>query len=313
MLGKLMNKKYVLIVGTERDKTSVHVKDKIEQKGYKTLVFDTTKYPKDTLISFSADVITKGFIQIDKQSNKVNLSDIISVYRRWSDGINAPQEEDPLLNEIVYWNIESAVGSFQRCLDCLWVNSVEATELHKYKGYQLKILKQNNIRIPKTLITNDSESLIKFYDDNNKNVIYKPVRGWAHTEKLMDSDLNLQKLELLPKAPIKLQECIDGTDIRVYIIKDNIFAMEIQSNTLDFREDSNAPRIPVKLPLDVEKDCIKVMNLLNLNFTGIDLRRTNDGEYVFFEANPTPVFLYDEQVSGYPITDKLVELLLSEG
>jgi glutathione synthase/RimK-type ligase-like ATP-grasp enzyme len=86
--------------------------------------------------------------------------------------------------------------------------------------------------------------------------------------------------------------------------------MEIQSNTLDFREDQNAPRVKIDLPAAVAEDCLKLARTLDLVFTGIDLRRTPEQEYVFFEGNPTPVFVYDEEVTGYPISDRLVDRLI---
>jgi glutathione synthase/RimK-type ligase-like ATP-grasp enzyme len=48
-----------------------------------------------------------------------------------------------------------------------------------------------------------------------------------------------------------------------------------------------------------------------LIFSGIDIRRTPAGEYVFLEGNPSPMFSYFEKVTGYPISDRLVDLLLS--
>lgn len=301
----------ILIIGTADDIPSVYVRDKILARGGQAVMFDTTRYPTETLISFDPDGRSRGSFQPEPGGPKVMLKDFISVYRRWSKGIVAPHEADPVLNEIVYWNIESAVGSFTRCLDCLWVNSAEATDMHRYKGYQLKLLKQAGIRVPETLITNDPDALVEFYEALEKKVIFKPVRGWAHTEMLSDDDLVPERLETLYKSPVKLQEFVPGTDIRAYLVKDELFAMEIRSSTLDFREDREAARVPLTLPDAVVEDCKTVARTLDLVFTGIDLRRTPDGEYVFFEANPTPVFLLDETASGYPIGDRLVDVLMA--
>jgi D-alanine-D-alanine ligase-like ATP-grasp enzyme len=46
-------------------------------------------------------------------------------------------------------------------------------------------------------------------------------------------------------------------------------------------------------------------------WTGIDLRLTPEGRYVFLEANPSPMFLGFEQRSGLPLTEILAELLLA--
>ena len=45
-------------------------------------------------------------------------------------------------------------------------------------------------------------------------------------------------------------------------------------------------------------------------WTGIDLRLTPEGRYVFLEANPSPMFLGFERQTGLPITDNLAALLV---
>ncbi len=301
----------ILIVGTPDDSPSQIIHDKVEARGETAVYFDTTQFPSATVFSFDPAVQMEGLFRENAASTAFRLSDIRSVYRRWSRGVQAPQESDPMLQEAVYWNIESAIGSFLRCLDCLWVNSQEATEMHRYKGYQIKLMEAAGIRLPKTLITNCPEHLVAFYEQMDRKAIFKPVRGWAHTTLLSDEDLRTEQLETLSRSPVKLQEFIPGRDIRAYVVDHEIFAMEIQSATLDFREDTEAPRIPITLPDSVAADCFKINQVLDLVCSGIDLRRTPEGEYVFFEANPTPVFVYDEQVTGYPISDRMVDLLMA--
>jgi glutathione synthase/RimK-type ligase-like ATP-grasp enzyme len=300
----------ILIVGTPEDVPSALIHHKVTQRGEAACFFDTTRFPTDIRMSFDPCALAEGYLEY-AESQEIPLDEIRSVYRRWSNGVVAPEETDPVLREAVYWNLDSAIGSFFRCFDCLWVNSQEATEMHRYKGYQLKLLAKAGIRIPKTLITNSPKRLIEFYEQLEGRVIYKPVRGWAHTEMLTPDDLTPERLQGLAHSPVKLQEFVPGTDIRAYVVKDEIYAMEIRSQTLDFRADTEAPRVPIELPDTVVRDCFRLAQTLDLIFTGIDLRRTPEGEYVFFEGNPTPVFVYDEQITGLPISDRLVDLLIA--
>jgi hypothetical protein len=48
-----------------------------------------------------------------------------------------------------------------------------------------------------------------------------------------------------------------------------------------------------------------------LEWTAIDWCLKPTGEYVFLEANPSPMFLHFEQQTGFPITQELVKLLMS--
>ncbi len=305
-------KKNILLIGAEKDKSSMDMKKRLCERNANVIMLDTTKYPYDIKITFDANTNTNGYIQENSNKNKIPFSDISSAYWRWSEGVRTKPENDKLLQEIVYWNIEAALGSFFRCLNCLQVNPYESVKMHRYKGYILKLMKHKGIRIPETIITNDADELINFYEKNNKKVIYKPVRGWANTEILTDKKLTKKNLAALSNSPVTAQELIEGTDTRIYVVKDKIFALEIPSEKIDFRAEENAKRVPVKLPDNIERECFNINNILNLVFSGIDMKKTPEGEYVFFEANPTPVFLYDEECCNYPISDSIVSLLLQE-
>jgi D-alanine-D-alanine ligase-like ATP-grasp enzyme len=69
--------------------------------------------------------------------------------------------------------------------------------------------------------------------------------------------------------------------------------------------------IPIKTPAEILQQSQAIANAFNLEWTAIDWRRKTTGEYVFLEANPSPMFLYFEQQTGFPITQKLIELLTS--
>ncbi len=304
--------KNILLIGSEKDTSSMDMQKRLAARNAHVILFDTAKYPYEIKITFDANSPACGYIQENSSNLKIPISEINAVYRRWSNGVRVKPEEDRLLQEIVYWNIESAIGSFLKCLDCRQVNPYESVEMHKYKGYQLKLMKQNNIRIPESIITNDPDELIDFYEKNNKKVIYKPVRGWANTAILTDDKLTAENLASLSNSPVTAQELIEGTDIRAYIVDKDIYALEINAKTIDFRAENNAKRIPIKLEESVIEDCFKINDILGLVFSGIDMKRTPSGEYVFFEANPTPVFLYDEECCNYPISESIVNLLLKE-
>ncbi len=85
---------------------------------------------------------------------------------------------------------------------------------------------------------------------------------------------------------------------------------DIHSNSLDFREDAQAQLIPRELPEPVRQQSLAITQALKLEWTALDWRLKPTGEYVFLEANPSPMFLHFEKQTGFPITKKLVKLLL---
>lgn len=303
----------VMIVGKQEDLTSVYIQEKVAQRGIETLMFNTTLFPYQHKLTYDIDAPANGSVRQWPETRAIAFSEIKGVFRRWSDGVKVPDsEQDPLRWRLVYRNLESAVNCFFRSLDsAIWVNTAQATDEHRLKVNLLQTLRQQGVRVPDTLVTCQPEDFRHFYQKWDGNIIMKPVLGWADTERVTAEHCSDEALKLLENMPVKLQEFIPGTDIRIYLIKDELFPVEIQSKTVDFRNDPYAPRVPITLPDAVAQTCFQIAQTLGLVYAGIDMRRTPAGEYVFFEANPTPVFLYDEEASGYPISDCLVDLLVS--
>ena len=107
-----------------------------------------------------------------------------------------------------------------------------------------------------------------------------------------------------------LQAYIPGTNIRSYVLGETVYSAEIRSPAVDFRADRQAAVLPVEVPQQVQQQCVAIARALLLSWTAIDWRLTPEGQYVFLEANPSPMFLHYERQTGFPITQDLVRLLL---
>lgn len=108
-----------------------------------------------------------------------------------------------------------------------------------------------------------------------------------------------------------IQEYIPGTNIRSYVIAGSVYSAEIRTHAVDFQEDLEAELIPIKLPASVQQQCLAITKAFLLEWTAIDWRLSPWGEYVFLEANPSPMFLHFEEKTGFPITQQLVKLLMN--
>lgn len=287
----------IIIVGSNDDFHSKYILEELTKRQLEAEYLDTRKFP---VFNWSPEGENDYIILNNK---KIYLKDVQGLYWRWYYGVVFGT------SDIVYREKTSALESLLYSLEPVSWNSLQAVELHRKKGVQTKIMQNNGIRLPRTIVTNDKDALETFYLENNKNIIYKPVRGGAYTQKLKEEDL-LRK-ESLTNCPAQLQECIDGVDIRVYAFESGeIFAGEILAQNIDFREDNNAIINKVNLPDNIQKDCLKILKLLGLKYSGIDIRLSNTGEYVFIEANPAPMFTHFENVTGYEITNTLIKNLI---
>ena len=303
----------IVILGIENEPHASRVANYLSAKNEDFIFFDTQKYPNEVLIDWKATEVNKGSIVISDK--RISLNDIKSVYwRNFSDvkyEVIPDGDNTDFLSSMLERERRSALHSLFYSLDINWVNSMNAFELHKKKAYLTNLFKKNGIRVPKTLITNDKNAFVRFYEENDKKIIYKPVLGGAYTKRVTDEDLKEDQLNALKISPVQFQEFVDGIDIRVYAFKNNLYSMIIESSTIDFREDVNSKLIPVDLPQKVKDDCFKMMEIADLKYSGIDIRLSNAGEYVFIEANPAPMFLHAEKVTGFPLTEELVKLLVN--
>lgn len=307
-----------VIIGSKEEYHAQHIYTLIKAKGEPVAYLDSRQLPKALPLHWEASETrqSKGFLTLE--GLQIPLSSIKSVYWRWYYGIHIqPDSQTPeafhtayMIEREVTSATESVFATLAEEATCLWVNSINAIEMHKKKGYQLNLMAKNGIRVPKTIITNDASCVWDFYEANQKALIVKPVRGGASTKKVTEAELTEEKLALLNYSPVQFQELIEGVDIRVYGVGHQLFAAEIQAETIDFRDDPQAKIVPITLPEVIQQHCLQVMQLCDLCFTGIDIRRTPEGEYVFIEANPSPMFTFFEQQSGYPISEALIALML---
>lgn len=299
-----------MIIGSERDYHAWHILERFKEKGTPCFFLDTQAFPKVLKLSLTPKDKQNGGYLITPEGQRVALSDIRSVYWRYHHGVEVDPEINAEISYIIYREIDSALGSLFRNLPhVLWVNPPSAIDRHRYKTHQLFLMAQAGIPVPDTLVTNDPDAVKAFYKKHQGNLIYKPVSGGAHTSKVTPEDVADDRLKDLALSPVQFQECVDGVDIRVYLIGDDLFAAEIQAGTVDFRDNPDAPIVPVALPDEVAGQCRTLADLFEYRFTGIDIRLTPDGRYVFIEGNPSPMFVHFENVTGFPITQSLMTLL----
>ena len=111
---------------------------------------------------------------------------------------------------------------------------------------------------------------------------------------------------------MQFQEYIPGTDYRVHVVGQRVFASEIETSSTDYRyvEKNQFRNIrPVEFSPDLQEKCITLTKGLELVFAGIDLRRSLDGSYVCFEVNTSPAFLFYESQTGQRIGQAVADLL----
>ena len=298
----------ILILGNAQDEHTLHLYQSLRKKRIKVNYLDTYLFPTKMHLSFKINV-NQGSIYLPNEQ-RINWEEIQSIFWRNFNQVGIPQLEDYHQEMLAFNDTISALQSMIKACPTHWVNSWDAYEFHRQKPLQLKKVHSLGVKIPQTVITNSPQEVMEFAQQQEK-VIFKPVYGGATTKPLTEELLHPERLKLALKvAPITLQEYIPGTNIRTFVIGEQVYSAEIRSSYLDFREDNNHELIPLTTPEWIKKQSLAIKKALFLQWTAIDWRLTPDGDYLFLEANPSPMFLYFEQETGFPLTENLIELLL---
>ncbi|WRH66595.1 MAG: hypothetical protein RSE13_24060 [Planktothrix sp. GU0601_MAG3] len=298
----------ILILGDASDAHAAHIKNALTQAGASVDYLDTYQFPRQLRLSWQPDTQV-GYLTLPGGC-QLNFQDIHSIFWRNFSGVYVAPFKDSNQQKVAFNDSMSTVRSLMQSCPGRWINSWQAYQFHKEKPLQLSRAKQIGVTIPATLISNNPEQVREFVQ-TYKKVIFKPVYGGAHTKFVTEAHLESNRLQrALSLSPVTIQEYIPGTNIRSYVIGESVYSAEIRSQSLDFREDLEAELIRIDLPAAVEKQCLAISKAFMLEWTAIDWRVNPTGEYVFLEANPSPMFIHFERQTGFPITQELVNLLM---
>ncbi len=171
------------------------------------------------------------------------------------------------------------------------------------KPYQAQLITAHGFKTPETLVTNDPEAVRAFRRQHGR-IIYKSVSGLRSivTEFEEEDD---SRLEAIRFCPTQFQALVEGLDVRVHVIGDEVFATAIESNGTDYRYASGnggeARLSPIQAPEEVKRRAVALAADLGLPLAGIDLMIDRDGDVYCLEVNPSPAFSYYEQNTGQPI------------
>lgn len=297
----------ILILGDETDEHARHVRDTLLTRGADAEFLDSTRFPVDLQVGFEPVTGAGGILL--PSSRRIEFNQVRAIYWRTYAGtahVQLPNSEQAM---IARHDARSLFESLFTVLPCRWVNGQRAFQLHQSKPAALAIAAKLGAHVPATLVGNDPRAVVDFAS-RHERCIFKPVQGGAFTERLSRDHLTEENLKSLTAAPVTIQQEVEGVDTRVFVAGERVMACEVRTDALDFREDGNPTIVAVELPPDIQDMCRRIARALDLLWTGIDLRRTPQGEYFYFEANPSPMFLGFERRCGLPLTEALTELLL---
>jgi glutathione synthase/RimK-type ligase-like ATP-grasp enzyme len=299
----------VLLWGFETDPPLLAVREQLRTMGTPSVLVDQ-RFVLDTDVNLQVGKEVEATIQIG--GCEIDLANVTAAYIRPHDSHRLPEISGAGPQSLLWRHaieVDDILSSWSEITSAFVVNRLSAMASNNSKPYQLQQIQRLGFSVPETLITTDPKAAQAFWERHG-NVIYKSISSIRSRVARLGPE-QAQRLEDIASCPTQFQQCINGTDYRVHVVGDEVFASEVLCEADDYRyPGQHAVEIRAcTVPRDVEDRCRRLTTAMELVVAGIDLRRTPSGEWFCFEVNPSPGFTYYQEATGQPIARSIAILL----
>jgi hypothetical protein len=300
----------ILLWGLRADPPLEAVRDALHKSGCPVTVLDQ-RAVLDTEVELVAGTSVEGRLRIKDKS--FHLGAVKAVYLRpqdWRELPNVaragPQSE--------LWRHALAVHdvllSWADLTPAVVLNRPAPMAANSSKPYQAAWIESLGFRIPDTLLTTDPDAALEFWRHHGQ-VIYKSVSGIRSIVSRLTAE-HRQRFDDIASCPTQFQEYIPGTEHRVHVVGDEVFACKIISDADDYRYSSEAVDMQsCELPGEISDLCKRLTKSMDLLLAGLDLRCTPQGDWYCFEVNSSPAFTCFDALTGQRVTEAVARLLAS--
>lgn len=303
----------ILLCGVPSERPLAMVAAELDALGAAYRLFNQRRVERCRL---SWEVSEHGTITgaLDLEGEALPLAGIGAAYVRLMDDRVLPELRDQGPDSPVRRHARAFHDALYRWLEIApgrIVNRSEPQGSNGSKPYQAQLIAGFGFLVPETLITNDPEAVLEFQRQHG-TLIYKSISAVRSIVQRFGED-DIARLEQIRWCPVQFQALVPGTDVRVHVVGDEVFATEIVSDVVDYRyarkSGGTAELRPFELPPGVAGKCVAAAAGLGLPFVGVDLKFTPAGEIYCFEVNPCPAFSYFEANTGQPIARAVARYL----
>jgi glutathione synthase/RimK-type ligase-like ATP-grasp enzyme len=321
-------KNYPIVIVTEE--YDPHVDDVLlllREMGQEPARVHTADIPQHTSLSLSYDGASwKNLLQT--RTRTIPLEEVRSIWWRRPAPVQLPETLTPDEEAFARSEVTHTLTGVWEMLEhsCYWVSFPAYIRKASHKISQLQLATRLGLQVPRTLVSNDPDSVRPFYEACDRQMIYKTLgnphpgslrigssmaQQWKYSQEhphenfsraiyttlLREQDLAL--LDTIRLAPGFFEEYIPKrVELRVTVIGDDIFTAELHSQVheqtrYDWRHyEVEVPMYEHQLPVEIAEQCLALTKAYGLHFSTSDLIVTPDGRYVFLEMNPNGQFLW---------------------
>jgi len=176
------------------------------------------------------------------------------------------------------------------------------------KIHVLDLAHRLGVPIPDTYISNSVRDLNLLAD--KEKMIRKPVSGGDYTKELSKFDETVYT-EKVTRAPMICQNLLDYPELRVFKIGKDFFSFEINSTTLDYRENTEASSMRlIENDLNLVAKLDELNQCLGLDFSAADFKFSKKtSTFNLLEINTSPMFAGFDRVANGRLIEAMINFL----
>jgi glutathione synthase/RimK-type ligase-like ATP-grasp enzyme len=302
----------ILLCGIPSEPPVAMLREALEELGVPSIVFNQRAFGATEFGFDLGKAVLSGSLMVAGERH--SLTDIAGVYMRLIDEEALPEfralpPDAPERQRCR--NLHDAFLHWLEITPARVVNRCRPMSSNLSKPYQAQLIEQHGFATPTTLITNDPGLVREFHAEHGR-VIYKSISGIRSiVQELTAADRD--RLEQIRWCPTQFQAFVEGTNVRVHVVGEEVFATRIESDVTDYRyarrQGGESVLSATELGADLSERCVRLAAALELPFAGIDLKITPATEVFCFEVNPSPGYTYYESNTGQPIARALARYL----
>jgi hypothetical protein len=293
------------------------IRHALRERGHECRIIESNRLSEHGRLSWSDDPRDGHFVLADDEGTLVSPADLDVI---WCRRVHAPavvpdQVRDPEARAVIDRNAAAALdGSMLTEFSGRWVSDPRATRTAELKPVQLRAARAAELRVPRTLVSQDPERVRRFCEELRYEVIVKTVAG-SRTSPTMTGRVTPEILtdDAVRLCPAIYQELVPGKrHLRVCCFGDDAYAAVLSSEHLDWRYPHDFAAEPAELDHTTRRRLQRLLGALDLRMGIFDLKLPSSGEPVWLELNPQGQFLFLEGLAGMPLSSAFADFLVTE-
>jgi ATP-grasp ribosomal peptide maturase len=305
----------VLVVTNLDDPTADVVISELHDRDVPVVRFDSGDFPH--ALSVAATITSNGVEgTLSTPSRSADLSGIRSLYYRRPSGFTFPRLDQQDARFAITQARYGLGGILASLPGCRYVNHPHRIGDAEFKPSGLAAAAAAGFRLPPTVITSDPDTARDFVKQYSP-VIYKPLSAPLYRIDGVSCTVEVAEVraddidEAVSGTAHLFQQRVDkAADVRVTVIGDQVFAVRIDSDLLDWRTDYGRLRYSVAQPPPGVTDALHAyLAHFGLVFGAFDFAVDGRGQWWFLECNPSGQWYWLEPETGLPMLAAMADLL----